>query len=244
MEKEEKELRELLPKSALLHNCLVLHLAEGVFLYLILVFACCVSSSVNICADSQLQYNHPRIWQWHSYICLENGGWCLETRRKTGRSSFCYACPCCFTTAAQDGVERDFWKFDGLLVCHDKSELNLDKIIVFNNKDKDKSKLLYFENLPTDADSKNDDGKDWKGVRTFCIKNACKFLFLQLVARTKSSATSPVGCPRIYPRYFSGFENSGAMGFHLIFFWRNCCLSLARLSTGKPLATSILCRHP
>ena len=63
----------------------------------------------------------------------------------------------CFTTAAQDGVERDFWKNDSLLVCHDKSELNLDKIIVFNNKDKDKDKLLCFENLPTDADSKKDD---------------------------------------------------------------------------------------
>ena len=36
MDKEEKELRELLPISALLHNCLVLHLAEGVFLYLII----------------------------------------------------------------------------------------------------------------------------------------------------------------------------------------------------------------
>ena len=31
MEKEERELRELLPKAALLHNCLVLHLAKGVF---------------------------------------------------------------------------------------------------------------------------------------------------------------------------------------------------------------------
>ena len=42
MDKEEKELRELLPKSALLHNCLVLHLAEGVFLYLIIcgVYLC------------------------------------------------------------------------------------------------------------------------------------------------------------------------------------------------------------
>jgi len=90
MEKEERELRELLPKSALLHNCLVLHLSE-------------------------------------------------------------------------DGVERDFWKFDGLLVCHDKTELNLDKIIVFNNKDKDK--LLYFENLPTDADNKNDDLR--KGLKSW-----------------------------------------------------------------------------
>ena len=35
MEKEERDLRELLPKAALLHNCLVLHLAEGIFLYLI-----------------------------------------------------------------------------------------------------------------------------------------------------------------------------------------------------------------
>ena len=65
----------------------------------------------------------------------------------------------------QDGVERDFWKFDGLLVCHDKSELNLDKIIVFNNKDKDKDKymdkdkdkLLCFENSTMDGDSNKDD---------------------------------------------------------------------------------------
>ena len=145
---------------------------RGSFLYLIIcgvyscffvfdllccLFACCVWSSVYSCADSQLEYNHRSSWQWQSYICLENGGWCLETRRKTGRSSFCYVCPCCFTTAAQDGVERDFWKYDGLLVCHDKSELNLDKIIVFNNKDKDMEKPLYFEKLPTDADSKKDD---------------------------------------------------------------------------------------
>ena len=39
MEKEERELRELLPKAALLHNCLVLHLAEAI-LYLIVCAVC------------------------------------------------------------------------------------------------------------------------------------------------------------------------------------------------------------
>ena len=49
------------------------------------------------------------------------------------------------------------------MVCHDKSELNLDKIIVFNNKDKDKNKLLYLENSPTDGDNKKDDMR--KGLK-------------------------------------------------------------------------------
>ena len=42
-------------------------------------------------------------------------------------------------------------------------------------------------------------------------------MFLQLVAKTKSSATSPVGCSKIYPRYFSGFEKFGAMGLPDLF---------------------------
>ena len=69
-----------------------LYLIFSVFFYLIFLcclFACCVWSSVKSCADSQLEYNRRSIWQWQSYICLENGGWCLETWRKTGRSSLC-----------------------------------------------------------------------------------------------------------------------------------------------------------
>jgi len=104
-------------------------------------------------------------------LYLSKRWWCIETRRRTGRNSFCYVClvcqlcHCCFTTAAQDGVERDFWKFDSLLVCHDKSELNPDKIIVFNNKDKDKDKLLHFENSPTDGDRKKGDLR--KGLKSW-----------------------------------------------------------------------------
>ena len=34
---------------------------------------------------------------------------------------------------AQDGVDRDFWKFGSLLLCHDKSELNCDKFLLFDH---------------------------------------------------------------------------------------------------------------
>ena len=33
----------------------------------------------------------------------------------------------------EDGVDRDFWKFGSLLLCHDKSELNFDKFLLFDD---------------------------------------------------------------------------------------------------------------
>ena len=80
MEKEEKELRKLLPISALLHNCLVLALSK-------------------VTID-------------HSLI-------------KRQISTF-------LRMTSQDGIVREFWKFGGILVCLDKSEINMDKLLVFS----------------------------------------------------------------------------------------------------------------
>ena len=80
MEREEKELRKLLPISALLHNCLVLALSK-------------------VTID-------------HSLI-------------KRQISTF-------LRMTSQDGIVREFWKFGGILVCLDKSEINMDKLLVFS----------------------------------------------------------------------------------------------------------------
>ena len=56
-----------------------------------------------------------------------------------------------FVLAAQDGVEREFWKFDGLLVCHDTSELNLDKIIVLTTRTRTRTSsftLKTYQQMP------------------------------------------------------------------------------------------------
>ena len=83
MLKEEKELRRLLPISALLHNCLVLALSK------------------------------------ESY---------LSQKKKI------------LISTSQDGVDRDFWKFGCVLICHDKSELNFDKFLVFNQPSEEEGK--------------------------------------------------------------------------------------------------------
>ena len=47
---------------------------------------------------------------------------------------FCmYDLKFCVHCEAQDGVDREFWKFgSSLLVCHDKGQLNRDKLLVFD----------------------------------------------------------------------------------------------------------------
>ena len=113
MEKEEKELRRLLPISVLLHNCLVLALSK----------------------ESLIKF----------------------PKRKT-------------QPFAQDGVDRDFWKFGNLLVCHDKSELNFDKFLLFNH-------------FPTSKKEERDVMKKelqrWKIFSTIIIFQIC--IFHQLV---------------------------------------------------------------
>ena len=58
-----------------------------VFDCLCCLFACCVWSSVNICADSQPQYNHLSNLTM-IVLYLSKRWWCIETRQKTGLSSF------------------------------------------------------------------------------------------------------------------------------------------------------------
>ena len=43
-------------------------------------------------------------------------------------------------STSQDGVDRDFWKFGCVLICHDKSELNFDKFLVFNQPSEEEGK--------------------------------------------------------------------------------------------------------
>ena len=118
MKKEERELRELLPRSALLHNCLVLAIAKVVHtgiktklrtwhmmfcVYLVLCFSI------------------------HSFLFLLQNCPVLVVSKEVSHISFCFHCQ------PQDGVDREFWKFGcSLLVCHDKGQLNRDKLLVFD----------------------------------------------------------------------------------------------------------------
>jgi len=55
-----------------------------------------------------------------------------ELRKLLPISAFLHNC--LVLALNKDGVDRDFWKFGGgLLVCHDKSEPNFDKLVIFTH---------------------------------------------------------------------------------------------------------------
>ena len=54
-------------------------------------------------------------------------------------------------------------------------------------------------------------------MRTFYHKKRLQIFVFAVGCKAKSSATSPVGCSKIYPRYFSGFEKFGPMGLPDLF---------------------------
>ena len=66
---------------------------------------------------------------------------------------------------AQDGVDRDFWKFGSLLLCHDKSELNFDKFLLFNDVSISKKE---------ERDALKQELQRWKILST---NNICQYLF-------------------------------------------------------------------